>query len=103
MSNAAAVLDFDSTLIRRGTRATTMSEMQLFVDAIQTRPLDKLLTDLPGLAKLSDMKFILAKQVLRRRLKALNAAEREQLRIMADEVAGSASVWLAERIKRIFS
>jgi phosphoserine phosphatase len=103
MSNAAAVLDFDSTLIRRGTRATTMSEMQLFVDAIQTRPLDKLLTDLPGLAKLSDMKFILAKQVLRRRLKALNAVEREQLRIMADEVAGTASVWLAERIKRIFS
>lgn len=95
-------IDFDSTLIRRGFNATTMSEMQLFVDTIHHRPLDKLLADLPGLAKLSDMKFILARQVVRRRLAEMKDVEREQLRILADEVASSSSVWIAERIRRIF-
>jgi len=99
----AGTIDFDSTLIRRGVNATTMSEMQLFVDTIHHRPLDKLLTDLPGLAKLSDMKFILAKQVLRKRLAELRGVEREQLRILADEVASGSSVWIADRIRRIFA
>lgn len=99
----AAAIDFDSTLVRRGLAATTMSEMQLFVDTIHHRPLDKLLADLPGLAKLSDMKFILARQVLRKRLLELRDVEREQLRVFADEVASSSSVWIAERIRRIFA
>ena len=102
MSTDAAI-DFDSTLIRRGVSATTMSEMQLFVDTIHHRPLDKLLSDLPGLAKLSDMKFILARQVLRRRLAELRDIEREQLRLLADEVASTCSVWIANRIRRIFA
>ena len=100
--SSAAPLDFDTTLVRRGSRATTMSEMQLFVDAIQTRPLDKLLADLPGLAMLSDMKFILARQVLRRRLRELPPVEREQLRIHAENVAAETSAWAGERILRIF-
>ena len=103
MSNAAAALDFDSTLIRHGVRATTMSDMQLFVNAIQQRPLDKLLSDLPGLAKLSDMKFILARQVLRRRIAELDLVEREQLRVLAEEVAAGTSVWIADRIGKIFA
>lgn len=95
-------VDFDSTLIRRGATATTMSEMQLFVDTIHHRALDKLLTDLPGLATLSDMKFILARQVIRKRLGELREVERTQLEILADEVASTSSVWIADRIRRIF-
>ena len=102
MSIAAAVPDFDTTLIRRGTTATTMSEMQVFVDTIQERPLDKLLGDLPGLARLSDMKFILARQVLRRRLRELLPVEREQLRTFAGEVAKTAPAPVADRIHRLF-
>lgn len=94
--------DLDSTLIRRATKATTLSEMQLFVDTIQHRPLDKLLADLPGLARLSDMKFTLARQVLRRRMAALDPMDREQLRVFGEEVASGAGPSAAERIRRIF-
>jgi hypothetical protein len=100
--SAAAPLDFDSTLVRRGVRATTISDMQVFVDAIQTRPLDKLIADLPGLAQLSDMKLILARQVIRRRLRDLPEVEREELRKFANRIAETASARIGERILRLF-
>lgn len=98
----AVVTNFDTTLVRHGVQATTMSEMQTFANSITDRPLDKLLGDLPGLAKLSEMKFILARQVLRRRVRELPEVEREQLRLFAEEVASKADDWAAERIRRIF-
>jgi len=97
-----APLDFDSTLVRRGVRATTIADMRGFVAGLMDRPLDKLLCDLPGLALLSETKFMLAQQVLRRRLQNLPEVEREQLRILARTVATEASAWAGDRILRLF-
>lgn len=95
-------LDLDSTLIRRGLHATTFTEMNGFVDTLERRPLDKLLVDLPGFALLSETKFNLARQVLRRRMRDLDAVDREQLRALAHEVAAGAGEAVAVRIRGLF-
>lgn len=97
-----AAADFDSTLIRRGLQATTISEMTRFVETMDGRPLDKLLQDLPGFALFSETKFSLARAVLRRRMRALDDVDREQLRVLATEVAGAAKDDVAQRITSIF-
>ncbi|HKR63118.1 MAG TPA: hypothetical protein VJZ00_05245 [Thermoanaerobaculia bacterium] len=94
--------DIDSTLIRRGVNASTFHEMEQFAETIEERPLDKLLTELPGIAQLSGAKFDLARQVVRRRANHLIAVEREQLRVMAEEVASGAGDDVAQRIRGIF-
>ena len=98
-----SVLDFDSTLIRRGTQATTFGQMADFANRLERRPLDKLLAELPGLAQLSDMKFRLARQVIRRRAGSLEGTDREQLRTLALEIARGLPAAIAERIRAIFS
>lgn len=95
-------IDFDSTLIRRGIQAATFGQMADFAVSIENRPLQKLLADLPGLAQLSDVKFRLARQVIRRRARALPDVEREQLRIFAAEVASTAPADVARRISELF-
>ena len=94
--------DLDTTLVLKGAHATTFSEMEDFADNVETRPLDKLLGDLNGLVRLSDLKFELARLVLRRRLRELDDVEREQLRIFAEEVASGADAEAAERIRSVF-
>ena len=101
MSEAATV-DFDSTLIRRGVQAATFPEMAEFAAIVETRPLDKLLEELPRLAQLSDMKFSLARQVIRRRVRGLAPVEREQLSTYAEEIAASTGVAVASRIRGLF-
>ena len=98
-----SVLDFDSTLIRRGNQATTFGQMADFADRLERRPLDRLLAELPGLAELSEMKFRLARQVIRRRARDLGDVDREQLRSLALEVARSVPSAIAERIRAIFA
>jgi len=95
--------DPDSTLIRRGVHAATLSDMADFVETIQHRPLDKLLSDLPGLAALSPTKFSLARQLIRRRARMLPRVDFEQLRVMAYEVAAEATGDVGERIRSLFS
>ena len=95
-------LDLDSTLIRRGLQATTISEMTRFVSTMEERPLDKLLVDLPGFALLSETKFSLARAVLRRRVRALDEADRQQLRTFAFEIASETEPEVAERIRTLF-
>lgn len=97
MSNAA--LDLDSTLIRRGIHAATLTDMIAFVETLEQRPLNKLLSELPGLAMLSETKFDLSRQVIRRRARLLNPVERDQLRMFAEEVAATADAATAERIR----
>jgi hypothetical protein len=97
------VTDLDSTLIRRGVNAATISDMADFVDTIQHRPIDKLLGELPGLATLSQTKFSLARQVIRRRAKSLDRPEYEQLRVMAYEVADQTPAEVGERIRSLFT
>jgi hypothetical protein len=96
-------VDLDSTLIRRGASASTLSDMADFVESIQQRALDRLLADLPGLAVLSSTKFNLARQVIRRRARTLEPADFEQLRIMAFEVADDAGAEVGERIRAMFT
>ena len=92
----------DTTLVLKGTHATTFREMEEFADNIETRPLDKLLGDLPGLVRLPDTKFELARLVLRRRLRELGDVEREQLRHFAEDVASGEDAEAAERIRSVF-
>lgn len=98
----SAVIDFDTTLIRSGIQATTISELARFVTTMEERPLDRLLNDLPGFALFSNSKFDLARAVLRRRSRELPAVEREQLRIHAEEVASRTDAEVAVRIRALF-
>lgn len=93
---------FDTTLVLKGTKATTYIDMENFAGDVETRPLDKLLGDLDGLARLPDTKFELARLVMRRRLRELAEVEREQLRVFAEEVASHADAESAERIRSVF-
>ncbi|MDQ3281524.1 MAG: hypothetical protein M3Q69_08930 [Acidobacteriota bacterium] len=98
----AASMDFDSTLIRNGLQATTIREMTNFVATMEQRPLDKLLTDLPGFALFSETKFSLARAVLRRRVRDLSEIDRQQLRTFAMEIARESEAEVAERIRGLF-
>ena len=93
----------DSTLIRRGVSASTFTEIEQFVETIEERPLDKLLSELPGIAGFSGAKFDLARQVVRRRAKQLDAVERDQLRVLANEIASTTSESIGDRIRGIFA
>ena len=94
--------DFDTTLVRRGTKAATFPDMNAFVRDIRERPLDKLIGDLAGLARLSDTKYMLARQIVQQRLRVLPEIEREQLCIFADEIMRAAAPEDVERIRGIF-
>jgi hypothetical protein len=98
----SAAADFDTTLVRSGVHATTISELSQFVTAMEARPLDRLLEDLPGFARFSNSKFDLARAVLSRRTRELAPVERAQLRIHAEEVAAGTNVEVAERIRSLF-
>ena len=103
MSAQAEAIDFDTTLLRRGVRATTFSEMAEFAETVELRPLDKLLSELPGIATLSEMKFNLARQVIRRRARFLGSLHHEQLRVLAHEIADTAPALVAARIRDLFA
>ncbi len=103
MITAPDVADLDSTLIRRGVQAATFTDMAEFVETLEKRPLDKLLTELPALASLSEMKFSLARQVIRRRARGLTEVDREQLRALAFELAEQTNAEVGERIRGMFA
>ena len=95
--------DLDSTLIRRGRNAATFADMVEFAQSIHDRPFEKLVEELPQIARLSDTKFNLATRVLRRRFVTENPFNQARLRSLGDEVATSAmSPWIADRIRSIF-
>ena len=97
------MLDLDSTLVRRGTEAATLTEMAEFAEMLQDRKVDKLLAELPAIAELSESKFSLARQVIRRRARTLTRPDYEQLRALAFEVADDAGGSVGERIRSMFS
>ena len=93
----------DSTLIRRGRSALSVSEMVAFVDMLEARPLIKLLEELPELARLSEAKFALATKTLRRRFRGESITDQIQLRIVANEVAQEIKdVDTASRVRGLF-
>lgn len=99
---APLAIDFDTTLIRSGIQATTISELSKFVVTMEERPLDRLLNDLPGFALFSNSKFDLARAVFRRRVRNLAPVERLQLKMHAEEVALRTEDDVAERIRALF-
>jgi hypothetical protein len=100
--NESVEFDPDSTLVRHGATAATFSEMARFAEEIETRPLDKLLLELPSLVMLSESKFNIARSVIRRRARELPEVEREQLQAFADEAAEVGGP-AADRIRTIFA
>src|SRR5204862_6123814 len=80
-------IDLDSTLIRRGRSALSVSELVTFVETLGARPLMTLLEELPGLARLSEAAFALATKTLRRRFRGESLVNQVQLRLVANEVA----------------
>ena len=59
--------DAFSTLVQTGKDALTFKEMQAFVNDIQARPTERLISDLPGLLALSPAKYQLVVMVLRKK------------------------------------
>lgn len=103
MSVSMIPQDIESTLIRRGRSALSASEMVTFAQTVHDRPISKLLEELPELARLSDTKFNLATNVLRRRLQSTDPEQQSELRKIGMALAAeSASEWVAERIRSIF-
>ena len=99
-----AQMDFDSTLLRRGRSAVTYSDMVSFASTIEERPLSSLLEELPGIAALSETKFLLAATVMRRRFRGETPVDQTQLRVFAGEIAqGVADPDMAERIRSLFA
>lgn len=97
-------IDLDSTLIRRGRSAVTLSELTVFVKTLEERPVSMLLEELPEIARLSDTKFSLALSTLRRRFRGEPPADQLQLRETAREIAGGiADCYVADRIREIFA
>ncbi len=103
MNSPADREDFDSTLVRSGAQATTFTEMIRFVSDIESRPIEKLIFDLPELARLSNVKFALARQLLRRRLAALPEQERANVREIAESVAATIGAADSERMLSVFA
>ena len=94
--------DFDSTLIRRGNDAATFREMADYAHMLEERPLAKLLMELPALAHLSSAKFDLTAAVLRRRFRLESETDREQLTVLAHEIAAECDTDTGDRIRAIF-
>jgi hypothetical protein len=95
--------DFDSTLIRRGRKASTFADMVEFTQSVHQRPFALLLEELPALARLSDTKFNLATKVLRRRFMNEAGLNQGGMQALGDTIARDvASPWIAARIRSIF-
>lgn len=81
----------------------TYTDMVAFAESVETRPLARLLEDLPGIAGLSDSKFRIASTVLRRRFQLESPIEQIQLRVIADEIASAVDDrTVANRIRDVF-
>ena len=94
-------VDFDSTLVRRGSGASRLSELIDFVDDLERRPLQKLASDLPGFMGLSGTKYDLVVQVVRRRLRKLGDADRQQFRATATKAAQRSDAVDANRLSAL--
>jgi hypothetical protein len=60
----------ESTMVRRGKAAFSLTDMSQFVRELQERPLAKLIEDLPGLLELPESKFALVCLALGKRMRA---------------------------------
>ena len=95
--------DSSSTLVGQGKNALTFTEMAAFVRDIEARPLPRLLTDLPGLLVLPDLKYQLVVMVLRKKVKD-GSVEREPILARLSELrSGSADGTVRQRAEAFLS
>ncbi|HET7711952.1 MAG TPA: hypothetical protein VFL80_08475 [Thermoanaerobaculia bacterium] len=81
--------DVSSSVVIRGLDATTFAQMEDFVNDLEGQPLERLLRDLPKLAKLSSTKFALVSYVVAGKFRAADQAQKESIR---EAIAGALSV-----------
>lgn len=91
--------ELSSSVVIRGLDATTFAQMEHFVDDLEAQPLDRLLRDLPKLARLSTTKFALVSYVIAGKFK--NAPEGEK-KVIRNSVQNAVAAELdAETRKRL--
>jgi len=91
-----------STLFLKGAAAMTLSEMQAFVQDLQTRPRVRLLADLPQLMALTESKFHLVERALANRMRAFSPQERAEVLAVLMQVAQGPKVEaIRDRAKRL--
>ena len=99
-----AAIDFDSTLIRRAKHVETVKEFAEFADTLERRPITKLLTELPALAKISLSEFMMATRVIRRRYAEQPTAEQFELQSVGLEIAAEVlDADTSARIRSVFN
>ncbi len=72
--------EVSSSVVIRGLDATTFAQMEDFVNDLEGRPLDRLLRDLPKLAKLSATKFALVSYVVAGKYRSATLEMKETIR-----------------------
>ena len=93
--------EHSSSVVIRGLDATTFAQMEDFVDDLQSRPLDRLLNDLPKLARLSATKFALVSYVLKRKFESASTEEKESIRRILEASRTSPEPVMQERMERL--
>jgi hypothetical protein len=69
-----------SSVVLRGIDARTFTEMESFVKDLETRPVERLLRDLPELCDLPDTKVSLVSYVISAKYRASEASEKKRMR-----------------------
>jgi hypothetical protein len=69
-----------SSVVVRGLDATTFSEMEAFVKDLESRPVERLLRDLPQLVHMSATKVSLVSYVVAAKYRASDASEKQTMR-----------------------
>ncbi|HET7433623.1 MAG TPA: hypothetical protein VFN10_02805 [Thermoanaerobaculia bacterium] len=77
-----------SSVVIRAIDARTFTQMESFVKDLESRPIDRLLRDLPELAKLSDTKVSLVSYVLAGKYRASETNDKHKIK---DSMTG----WIA--------
>jgi hypothetical protein len=92
--------DDSSTLIRFGKNAMTFQEMAAFVHDLESRPMARLLEDLPGLMALPDGQHGLVTMVLRKRMRPSPADQAPIVARLRELRSGSADETVRHRCRR---
>jgi hypothetical protein len=88
--------DMETTIVRTGKAAFSLSEMGKFTKDLQTRPLPRLLEDLPGLMKIADSKYPLVAMALGKRMRA-SEEERTYLQMHLEDIRAGGDAEVRER------
>jgi hypothetical protein len=93
-----------STLYLTGAAATTLSEMQAFVEDLRARPRTRLLADIPQLLLLTESKFAMVERALTQRIKEFSPKERSDvLAVLMQQAQAGRGEAARERAARLLA